>query len=74
LLRGSLSRPTFIITMTYQTLLLAGYSGRDAVRTYRDYHRPGYYAAVVLDPDGNNIEAVWYDLRRMIAQEYFERA
>jgi catechol 2,3-dioxygenase-like lactoylglutathione lyase family enzyme len=27
---------------------------------YRDYG-PGYYAAFVLDPDGNNIEAVWYD-------------
>ncbi|MBV9723905.1 MAG: VOC family protein [Gammaproteobacteria bacterium] len=26
----------------------------------RDYS-PGYYAAFVLDPDGNNIEAVWYD-------------
>jgi predicted lactoylglutathione lyase len=27
---------------------------------YRDYS-PGYYAAFVLDLDGNNIEAVWYD-------------
>ena len=27
---------------------------------YRDYW-PGYYAAFVLDPDGHNIEAVWYD-------------
>lgn len=25
----------------------------------RHYH-PGYYAAFVLDPDGNNIEAVWH--------------
>jgi len=25
----------------------------------RDYH-PGYYAAYVLDPDGNNIEAVYH--------------
>lgn len=25
----------------------------------RSYH-PGYYAAFVLDPDGNNIEAVWH--------------
>jgi catechol 2,3-dioxygenase-like lactoylglutathione lyase family enzyme len=30
---------------------------------YRDYW-PGYYAAFVLDPDGNNIEAVWYDYSR----------
>lgn len=27
---------------------------------YRDYW-PGYYAAFVLDRDGHNIEAVWYD-------------
>jgi len=25
----------------------------------RDYH-PGYYAAFMLDPDGNNIEAVFH--------------
>ena len=25
----------------------------------RDYH-PGYYAAFVLDPDGNNVEAVFH--------------
>ncbi|HKG57932.1 MAG TPA: VOC family protein [Candidatus Limnocylindrales bacterium] len=29
----------------------------------RDYH-PGYYAAYVLDPDGNNVEAVFHDRRR----------
>jgi catechol 2,3-dioxygenase-like lactoylglutathione lyase family enzyme len=35
--------------------------GRDNGRPgYRDYS-PGYFAAFVLDPDGNNIEAVWYD-------------
>jgi predicted lactoylglutathione lyase len=27
---------------------------------YRDYS-PGYFASFILDPDGNNIEAVWYD-------------
>ncbi len=27
---------------------------------YRDYS-PGYFAAFVLDRDGHNIEAVWYD-------------
>lgn len=27
---------------------------------YRDYS-PGYFAAFIIDPDGNNIEAVWYD-------------
>ncbi|MGH8269239.1 MAG: VOC family protein [Steroidobacteraceae bacterium] len=31
---------------------------------YRDYW-PGYYAAFVHDPDGHNIEAVWYDYGRV---------
>jgi catechol 2,3-dioxygenase-like lactoylglutathione lyase family enzyme len=30
---------------------------------YRDYSAD-YYAAFVYDPDGNNIEAVWYDPAR----------
>jgi catechol 2,3-dioxygenase-like lactoylglutathione lyase family enzyme len=43
----------------YRAGLAAG--GRDnGGPGYRDYS-PGYYAAFVLDPDGNNIEAVWYD-------------
>lgn len=32
----------------------------------RDYH-PGYYAAFVLDPDGNNIEAVFHGQGRRSA-------
>ncbi len=28
---------------------------------YRTEYWPGYYAAFVLDPDGSNIEAVWFD-------------
>lgn len=28
---------------------------------YRRRYWPGYYAAFVHDPDGHNIEAVWYD-------------
>jgi catechol 2,3-dioxygenase-like lactoylglutathione lyase family enzyme len=40
----------------YDTALAAG--GRDnGAPGERNYH-PGYYAAFVLDPDGNNIEAV----------------
>ncbi|SCZ62379.1 VOC family protein [Thiohalomonas denitrificans] len=31
---------------------------------YRDYW-PGYYAAFVYDPDGHNIEAVWYDYEKV---------
>jgi catechol 2,3-dioxygenase-like lactoylglutathione lyase family enzyme len=30
---------------------------------YRDYS-PDYYAAFIHDPDGHNIEAVWYDPAR----------
>ena len=40
----------------YETALAAG--GRDnGAPGERSYH-PGYYAAFVLDPDGNNVEAV----------------
>ncbi|HEY6454359.1 MAG TPA: VOC family protein [Steroidobacteraceae bacterium] len=31
---------------------------------YREYW-PGYYAAFALDPDGHNIEAVWYDYSKV---------
>jgi predicted lactoylglutathione lyase len=30
---------------------------------YRDYS-PGYFAAFILDADGNNVEAVWYDPKK----------
>jgi predicted lactoylglutathione lyase len=46
----------------YRAALAAG--GKDnGPPGYRDYW-PGYYAAFVLDPDGNNVEAVWYDYDR----------
>lgn len=42
----------------HQSALEAG--GRDnGAPGYRDYS-PDYYAAFILDPDGNNIEAVCY--------------
>ena len=42
----------------YDAALAAG--GRDnGAPGEREYH-PGYYAAFVLDPDGNNIEAVYH--------------
>jgi len=42
----------------YQAGLAAG--GRDnGAPGERPYH-PGYYAAFVLDPDGNNIEVVYH--------------
>jgi predicted lactoylglutathione lyase len=43
----------------HKAALAAG--GRDnGAPGYRDYS-PGYYAAFAYDPDGHNIEAVWYD-------------
>jgi len=43
----------------HEAAIAAG--GRDnGAPGYRDYW-PGYYAAFVHDPDGHNIEAVWYD-------------
>lgn len=32
---------------------------------YRTEYWPGYYASFVHDPDGNNIEAVWYDYSKV---------
>ncbi|GHA24570.1 hypothetical protein GCM10007989_20300 [Devosia pacifica] len=34
----------------------------------RDYH-PGYYGAFVLDPDGNNIEAVYHGPSKRSAED-----
>jgi catechol 2,3-dioxygenase-like lactoylglutathione lyase family enzyme len=43
----------------YQAALAHG--GKDnGAPGFREYH-PGYYAGFVLDPDGNNIEAVFHD-------------
>ena len=43
---------------SYKAGLAAG--GRDnGAPGERSYH-PGYYAAFLLDPDGNNIEAVYH--------------
>lgn len=32
---------------------------------YRPDYWPGYYAAFVLDADGNNVEAVWFDYSKV---------
>src|SRR5918992_2145366 len=49
----------------YDAALAAG--GRDnGPPGERDYH-PGYYAAYVLDPDGNNVEAVFHGPARRSA-------
>lgn len=44
----------------YEAALAAG--GKDnGGPGYRTEYWPGYYAAFVHDPDGHNVEAVWYD-------------
>ena len=47
----------------YEAALAAGATDNGGPG-YRDYW-PGYYAAFVLDPDGHNIEAVWYDYSKL---------
>lgn len=52
------ARDTAMVDAFHQAALAAG--GRDnGGPGPRNYH-PGYYAAFVLDPDGNNIEAVYH--------------
>lgn len=51
----------------YKAALKAG--GRDnGAPGYRSDYWPGYYAAFVYDPNGHNIEAVWYDYARARAR------
>ena len=53
------------VDAVYNAALTHG--GRDnGAPGMRDYH-PGYYAAFVLDPDGNNIEAVYHGEARRSA-------
>lgn len=52
------ARDRAMVDAFYQAALASG--GRDNGKPgERDYH-PGYYGAFVLDPDGNNIEAVYH--------------
>src|SRR5690606_14182631 len=52
------ARDPAMVDAFYRTALEHG--GRDnGAPGERPYH-PGYYAAFVLDPDGNNIEAVYH--------------
>ncbi len=45
----------------YEDSVAAGYRGNGEPGERPQYH-PGYYAAYVLDPDGNNIEVVNHHL------------
>lgn len=50
----------------YSAALLNG--GRDNGKPGERAYHPGYYAAFVLDPDGNNIEAVYHgEAKRSVA-------
>ena len=52
------ARDHAMVDAFYQAALQSG--GQDnGAPGERSYH-PGYYAAFVLDPDGNNIEAVYH--------------
>jgi catechol 2,3-dioxygenase-like lactoylglutathione lyase family enzyme len=46
----------------YEAALAAGGRDNGAPGERPQYHA-GYYAAFVLDPDGNNVEAVFHDLK-----------
>jgi catechol 2,3-dioxygenase-like lactoylglutathione lyase family enzyme len=48
----------------YKAALAAGAKDNGAPG-YRTDYWPGYYAAFVLDFDGHNIEAVWYDYSKV---------
>ncbi|MBI2120652.1 MAG: VOC family protein [Parcubacteria group bacterium] len=46
----------------YKTALASG--GKDnGAPGYRKEYLPGYYAAFIFDPDGHNVEAVFYDYK-----------
>ena len=46
----------------HRAALAAGFADNGAPGERPEYHR-GYYGAYVLDPDGNNVEAVFHDRR-----------
>ena len=49
----------------YAAALAAG--GRDNGGPGERHYHPGYYAAYVFDPDGNNVEAVYHGVARRSA-------
>lgn len=49
----------------YAAALAAG--GRDNGAPGERHYHPGYYAAYIIDPDGNNIEAVHHGVARRSA-------
>jgi catechol 2,3-dioxygenase-like lactoylglutathione lyase family enzyme len=52
------AKDTAQVDAFYKAALAAG--GRDNGKPGNRPYHPGYYAAFVLDPDGNNVEAVFH--------------
>jgi predicted lactoylglutathione lyase len=50
---------------SFYTAALAAGAKDNGKPGYRTEYWPGYYAAFVYDPDGNNIEAVWFDYSKV---------
>ena len=49
-----------VVDEFHRAALAAGYRDNGGPGERPQYH-PGYYGAFVLDPDGNNVEAVFHD-------------
>jgi catechol 2,3-dioxygenase-like lactoylglutathione lyase family enzyme len=60
------ARDRAMVDAFHQAALAAG--GRDNGKPSERHYHPGYYAAFVLDPDGNNIEAVYHGPSRRSAE------
>jgi catechol 2,3-dioxygenase-like lactoylglutathione lyase family enzyme len=54
-----------MVNAFYEATLAAG--GRDNGKPGKRPYHPGYYACFVLDPDGNNVEAVFHGRARRSA-------
>jgi lactoylglutathione lyase len=50
----------------YEAAMAAG--GRDNGGPGERHYHPGYFAAFVIDPDGNNVEAVFHGLAKKSAE------
>jgi catechol 2,3-dioxygenase-like lactoylglutathione lyase family enzyme len=59
------ARDRAMVDAFYKAALAAG--GKDNGKPGERPYHPGYYAAFVLDPDGNNIEAVFHGTARRSA-------
>lgn len=59
------ARDEAMVDAFYQAALASG--GQDNGAPGKRAYHPGYYAAFVLDPDGNNIEAVYHGAARRSA-------